>query len=219
MALADLPKAWIVVGGGATYGEASWDVLPSLAAPDDLSWLTEPHPKIDDVMRQYRPHPDDRKNYRARAARILAQADHLGIQLPVAFRELVLSEELQDRFPSATACYFDLPEAITPAPFGLDGHIIRFLNDQQICILWYLYLPKSGTPCVLASAPIEKADFLEELPPDDQQSVAAARDSTRIVSSTFGEFLFRYWIENSIWFKKNYKLPLTTAEADYLSHC
>lgn len=219
MTPSDLPKAWIVVGGGATYGEANWEVLPPLNAPDNLDWLPPLHPRIGEAMRQYRPHPDDRKVYRERAENLLAQADRLDVELPSAFRELVLSQELQDRFPSATACYFDLPESIVPAPFGLDGHIIRFLNDQQICILWYLYLPTIGVPCVLASAPVEGADFLEELRPDDEQAIAAARDLTRIVSPTFGEFLLRYWFENSIWFKKHYKLPLSDAEADYLSQC
>lgn len=219
MTLPDLPKAWIVVGGGATYGEAQWDVLPTLNPPDDLGWLTKLHPRIDDTMRQYRPHPEDRKLYRGRAEAIIMQADQLGIELPNAFKQLIDSEELQDRFPSATACYFDLPEAIVPAPFGLGGHIIRFLNDQQICVLWYLYLPTNGTPCVLSSCPVEGADFLEELRPEDTRAVAEARNVTRVASPTLSEFLFRYWIENCLWFKKQYDLPLSRDETNYLSKC
>ena len=38
----------------------------------------------------------------------------------------------------------------------------------------------------------------------------------RIVAHGFTEFLYRYWLENSIWMKQYMKIELTTAERDYL---
>jgi hypothetical protein len=83
-------------------------------------------------------------------------------------------------------------------------------------VLWYLYLPREGGEAVLASYPVEGADFLEDLAMDNAQAVAEAFDATRLVARTFSEFLYRYWIENSIWFKKSRGIDMTPAEAAYI---
>jgi hypothetical protein len=51
---------------------------------------------------------------------------------------------------------------------------------------------------------------------DNAQAVAEAFDATRLVARTFSEFLYRYWIENSIWFKKSRGIDMTPAEAAYI---
>lgn len=222
MAFTSLPMTWIGPGipgvrdCDATYCETPLQNLPPVEASDNLKWLEPLHPVIDAKTRQYRPNARERQIYAQNAKVILAQAEELGLHLPAAFKELIQSEELQNRFPSATACYFDLPGKIVSAPFGLDGRIIRFLNDQQVSVLWYLYLPTQGVPTVLASYPVEGADFLEELNVEDARVVADASDATRIVARTFAEFLHRYWIENSVWFKKSHGIELTSAEASYI---
>ena len=222
MAFASFPKTWIGPGISGvrdcdeTYCETPLQNLPSVQASHNLKWLEPLHPVIDAEMRQYRPNVRERQIYAQNAKAILAQAEELELSLPAAFKELIQSEELQDRFPSATACYFDLPGKIVQAPFDLGGHIIRFLNDQQICVLWYLYLPAKHAPTVLASSPVESADFLDELNVEDVRAVAEASNATRIVANTFVEFLYRYWIENSVWLKKFHKIELTSAEAAYI---
>jgi len=219
---ASLPMIWIGPGipgirdCDGTYCETPLQDLPVVEEPDDLAWVEPLHPLIDAEMRQYRPNARQRQRYAQRAKTILAQAAELGLRLPAAFRELIQSEILQDRFPSATACYFDLPEKVVPAPFGLSGHIIRFLNDQQTCVLWYLYLPARGEPFVLASYPVEGADFLEDLNTEDTRAVAEATSETRIVARTFTEFLYRYWIENTVWLKRSHGIDLSPAEAAYI---
>jgi hypothetical protein len=222
VALASFPKTWIGPGipgvrdCDRTYCETPLRDLPSVQASDDLKWLEPLHPAIDAKMRQFRPNARDRQTYARNAKAILVQARELVLHLPAAFEELIQSAEQQDRFPSATACYFDLPEKIVPAPLGLDGHIIRFLNDQQTCVLWYLYLPAQGDPFVLASYPVESAFFLEELNAEDPRATAEATDATRVVARTFTEFLYRYWIENTIWFKTSQGIDLSPAEAAYI---
>jgi len=220
--LASFPMTWIGPGipglrdCDRTYCETPLQDLPWVQTSDDLKWLEPLHPAIDAKMRQFRPNARDRQTYARNAKALLVQAQELVLRLPAAFKELIQSAEQQDRFPSATACYFDLPEKIVPAPLGLDGHIIRFLNDQQICVLWYLYLPAQGQPFVLASYPVGGTDFLEELNAEDARAVAAATDATRLVAHTFAEFLYRYWIENTIWFKTSHGIDLSPAETAYV---
>ena len=60
-------------------------------------------------------------------------------------------DNTSDRIPSCTACYFELPEKIIPFPGDEEGYIIRFLNDQQCVLLWYLYLTRSGKQSILVS--------------------------------------------------------------------
>lgn len=222
MAIETLPATWIGPGipgirsCDGTYCETPLEDLSPVQAPDDLKWLESLHPEIAAEMKPFRLGARERAIYAQNAHAILAQADALELRLPTVFKELIQSEEMQDRFPSATACYFDLPKEIVSAPLGLDGHIIRFLNDQQICVLWYLYLPREGGEAVLASYPVEGADFLEDLAMDNAQAVAEAFDATRLVARTFSEFLYRYWIENSIWFKKSRGIDMTPAEAAYI---
>ena len=219
---ATLPATWIGPGipgvrdADGAYCETPLEDLPSVQISDDLTWLKPLHPAIDAEMKQFRPAAKERQRYSENARAILVQADEKGIALPSAFVELIQSEALQDRFPSATACYFDLPEKIVSAPFGLDGHIIRFLNDQQICVLWYLHLPTSAKPRVLASYPVEGADFLEELDHQDPGMVTEALDATRMVAPSFSEFLYRYWIENSVWLKSSNGIDLTPEEEEYV---
>jgi len=228
-----LPAVWIGPGipgvrdCDGTYCETPLEDLPLMEVTDDLEWLKPLHAVIDAEMSQFRPSAMERQRYAQNVRTILTQANEQGIKLPKAFVELIQSEALQDRFPSPTACYFDLPERIVRAPFGLGGHIIRFLNDSQTCVVWYLHLPTDGAALVIASAPVSHCDergeeevvyFLEELDGHDRSIIADAAAATRIVSRTFPEFLYRYWLEGSIWFKGEHGIALTPEEAAYLGN-
>jgi hypothetical protein len=225
------PALWVAPGMpgvrdcDGTYCETPLESLPPVEASDDLDWLKPLHPMIDAAMKPYRPCAQDRERCARNARMILAQAKALAIELPKAFAELILSETLQDRFPSPTACYFDLPEKIVPAPFGLDGHVVRFLNDSQGCVIWYLHLPAHGAARVLAYSPVVYANqngdedvvyFLEDLEGHDPSVIANAEAATRIVSRTLPEFLFRYWLESSIWFKRSRGIELSAKESEYI---
>jgi hypothetical protein len=223
MQISDFPKVWIGTRlpsaselKGSTYYEFPLPSLPHVEDADDLQWLAKLHPTIMQAMKPYRPSTYERQVYAAKARDILAQAEAMNLVLPISFSMLIQSEELQDRFPSWTACYFDLPASIVQAPFGLDGHIIRFLNDQQICVLWYLYLPRIGSPVVLASYAVEGLDFLEELNKNDKAVTHEAAKATYFAAESLPGFLRRYWIENYIQFKTKHKLELTALEVDYL---
>lgn len=234
MTLVNFPKVWIGPGipgvrdCRGTYCETPLQRMPLVEASDNLSWLEPLDPALDAEFRRRHPRAETggspylieaRQVYSQNAKTILAQAKTLKLRLPEAFKELVQSADLNGRFLSPTACDFDLPEKIVSAPFGLDGHIIRFLNDQQCCVLWYLYLPAHGAPVVLAYYPVEGTEFLEELDMNDVRAVAEASDATRVVAHTFVEFLYRYWIESNVWFKKYYGIDLSSTEEAYIRRC
>src|SRR5207249_640051 len=99
--------------------------------------------------------------YLEKRERVLAEARALRLALPDSFVRLTGSFELQDRIPSCTACYFDLPEGVMESPFRAGDHVIRFLNDQQVCVCWYLYLSADESPFVISSSGAGDEPFLD----------------------------------------------------------
>src|SRR5205823_223119 len=95
--------------------------------------------------------------------------------------------------PSCTACYFDAPDRLVE--MGDRGVLFRFLNDQQWCILWYLYLGADGKQAIVASS--------RPLDVDDQCLNSTTNHEEAelwICAPDFETFLFRFWLENNIWF-------------------
>lgn len=81
----------------------------------------------------------------------VADAEARGYGLPESFLRFMRSPDLQRRVPSPTACYFDAPERVVEAPAPGDGILVRFLNDQQWCAHWYLYVERGGAHAVVTS--------------------------------------------------------------------
>ena len=146
-----------------------------------------------------------------RLEQLRAHAGQLGLSLPESFLKFMRSGALQDQIPSCTACYFKLGDQIVKSPAGDKGFFLRFLNDQQDCILWYLYLTPAGGHCVVASP--MALDEPDELP--DSAEVIAQH--IVYCAPTFEEFIYRFWLENTIWFALNEGGNLTEAQKLYLA--
>lgn len=181
--------------------------LPSADLTDDESDIPYQDP--------FAPTPEEQAQWererRELPGRIMAEAEDKGIHLPRAFTELIQSDDLMNRILDPTGCYFHLADTISPAPFGLDGHLYRFLCDQQGCLMWYLYLPREGEPVVLASA-----DELDDLSNYSPAELEAAENQVVLVAHSFAEFIYRFWIEGMLCLKINRSLPLSPAEAAYI---
>jgi hypothetical protein len=164
-------------------------------------------------------------------ARDLAtQAERLGVILPDAFMRLMAAPELQTRIPDDTGCWFSLYQApLVPCPGTEDGFVVRFLNDQQACILWYLYLSRHGAEAVLAAVdcyPEAPSPYLERLdtPDEDgpltdvQRHAVLAR--TYACAPSFEAFLYRWRLEVTLSMKLDGsdREPLTAEERRYLAH-
>lgn len=216
--------AWVGVGipnireCDGTYGIFPSEDLPPLEAEAGLDWLEPLHPQIASQMLQYRPNSEMLQQYNAWSVGVLEQARTMKLSIPDAVGSLIASEELRNRFPSATACYFDLPKSVSSSPFSQGDHILRFLNDQQICVCWYLHFSGDGAPTVIASMQFGDPNFLEDVDRSDSELVTEWLAETYLVAPNAEVFLYRYWIENCIWMKLNERLPLSRAEQSYVRH-
>jgi hypothetical protein len=199
-----------------TYCFFASESLPPLPALDgSLDWLGPLPEHLDHEMEIHRSYAPEK---RGRIDTIAAQAEQLGLTLPLAFLRVMGTNELQERFPSCTACFFTLSERIVPCPAAERGYILRFLNDQQDVLLWYLHLTPGGGHCVVVSPyELDTPEDAEELTDQGRQNILA---NTWVCAPTFEAFLYRYWLENTIWFHLNESgnAPLTPEEQRYIAH-
>ncbi|MFG2983656.1 hypothetical protein ACGFYQ_20805 [Streptomyces sp. NPDC048258] len=155
-------------------------------------------------------------------AAVEADLAPLGLRLPADFRTFYSSGSLCRAFDevSVTACWSDLSGPLqSPAEDG--ARLVRFLRDQQDCVIWYLYLRPSGETFVVCShLDLELAG--QEL--DEAQAAefrAAAADSLVRCASTFEEFAYRFVVENELWMHLNTTNPdisLVPHLQEYLDH-
>jgi hypothetical protein len=218
------PRAWWAFdlgryrGCDGTYCYYEYDSLPPITAPSEsLDWLEPLDAHTDAQMAMHRNPPEAR----GEVAKMAASATRLGLTLPESFVRLMSDPTLQDSIPSCTACYFKLSDDLLPFPGGDGGYFTRFLNDQQDVLLWYLYLMQDGAQSVLVT-PIELEEMARQVENgtfgDDERQ--AIRSNTWVCAPSFGEFVYRWWLENSIWFKvseSNDEEKLTGAERAYLA--
>ena len=86
---------------------------------------------------------------------------------------------------------------------------------------WLLYVGDDGSQAVVATT-----DPLGFTPDEDAPASVAGpwipdTNSTVVVAETFEEFLYRFWIENEIWFAladPDGARPLRPQEARYVAH-
>jgi hypothetical protein len=201
-----------------TYCFYPYDSLPPIRALNGtLDWLDPLDDETDQSMQLYRNAPEERGNL----AQVEADATKFGLTLPEAFMRLTGSPGLQDRIPSCTACTFDLSAHIIPSIGDTSGYLIRFLRDQQSVLLWYLYLTPQGDECVLVS-PYEFGEGEDENPNDlPDETRTAVITHTCICAPTFETFVYRFWLENVLWFKLNSSVDdgqMSDEQRSYLDH-
>jgi hypothetical protein len=168
--------------------------LDSTLFKGEFQWLPDLSPEMKASLVIYK--QTEMGEVEGKLQSILADAKAKNINLPPEFVKFMSLESLQDQIPSCTACYFDLSAEITPCPLSNDeGFLIRFLNDQQWVLLWYLYIKPSGEHCVVVSAiPFDDAEARKNLTDE------IILNNTFFCAPGFEEFLYRFWLENEIWF-------------------
>jgi hypothetical protein len=198
-----------------TYQLYPSESLPPLPEPNEsLEWLTPLSDELDSEMEVHRNAPEERGALEA----IAAAARERGLTLPPSFIRLMSSPALQDRIPSCTACTFELGDHLEPCPGADSAYIIPFLRDQQDCVLWYLYLTPGGGHCALAF-PGDMDEYIEAVgKPDAKVTMADIAGAIRVCAPSFASFIYRFWLENTIWFKLNSSdaAPYTPTEQAYL---
>jgi hypothetical protein len=191
-------------GDAGTYVSVPYDALPPVAGPLDGSfgWLAAAPGTTNGMrVRQEREEPVHMPD--VIDARI-AEAEGAGLSIPSAFATFMTDPELHTRVPSCTACYYDLGPRLIPIPnHSGPERLLRFLNDQQACYLWYLLLEPGGRHRIAFALP----EWTDNAGAETLEDAVIARDVT-VCAASFEEFIKRFWIENSIWFTVHKGQPL-----------
>lgn len=224
-AWSELPRQWTSVqlpgyrqyAQPATYESFSYDKLPpiSIDLDETFQWLLRYGTNHKRGLHQYERdiQPSDVVNLAARH----------GLKLPQSFELFMTSPELQSRVRSCTDCYLD-PGSRVVETFGLiPGHLIHFLSDSQSCVHWYLHLVDDQKAAVLES-PHLYCYGIDDPEWDGYPSIAQDCIDLRglefaYCAPSFSVFLFRFWIENEIWYAiEDEHRALKPIEIDYLNH-
>ena len=200
-AMPGIPRHWQTIGVPgvlerryATYRPVPLHAMPPAGRAFDgtLGWLLDT-PTHDRSLQRGFDGPAERD---ADAAGLHAIAPAL--PLPPAFRLFVEDPEPRRHVRSATACYLDLAHFTVLVSGG--GVLIHFLSDQQWVLHWLLYLGPDGSEAVVVSP--NPIGFDEgEGEPLHLVDLNAAQDWLAVCAETFEEFLYRYWIENELFFR------------------
>jgi hypothetical protein len=211
--LAALPRVWWFPGlrgyrsgKRGTYLGNELDDQPPVPGGDELSWLEDEAEKPEwniaegDPVRSVTP------------AGLEAVAGNLPV--PSSLRLLAARGDLQRRIRSATACILDLGDFAAATSGG--GYLVHVLSDQQWCLHWLLYLDPAGNEAIVTTT--EPIGF--DLPGDEAAPprfifLDSEMMGLNVCADTFAEFLYRFWIENEIFFALGSNQPLTPAAAAY----
>jgi uncharacterized protein (TIGR02996 family) len=197
---------------GTTYHGCRYETLPPVPAErltGDFSWLT--------TRRQRQSQPAQATPISAvDHVRVLAEREQ--IPLPASFLTFFDNASLVHRLRLCTDCYFNLPEVLLEVPCADGDVVLRFYSDPQGSYHWYLYLTRAGAHCVVGSGSWVGGQRSHTFH-HGYRYCGLARGVWHFCSPSFEEFVYRYWIENEIWYSLNLeKKPLTAAQEAYVAH-
>lgn len=193
----------------ATYSLFDYKSLPPVPTElfnGDFDWLSAP---------RRQPAESSQADYDSELDLISSLASEIGFELPESFVTFMGSRELQSRIRSCTDCHFKLLDCIVEYPSGTNNYLIPFLFDSQGMLYWYLYVTQDSKHCVVVS------DELLGLRSENDQNEDSYEEEGMLFfcAPTFEEFLYRFWIENEIWFALSYeKTKLTKEQQAYVDH-
>ncbi|KAI9768062.1 MAG: hypothetical protein M1840_005096 [Geoglossum simile] len=198
-------------GGWATYQFVPPNSLPPVPkseGPDGFAWLrTAPEPEA-------ALGPMGARDFESRLDAMTAEANQLGLEVPPALRAFVLDPSLHGKVPTSTCCYLSLSAKLIPLPDEkTPGRLLRFLNDQQCCLLWYLHLLPNGEHKVVCASPEWKKGDVHGATLDDR---IKKLHGLVVCADGLEEFVRRFWVENWIWFDEHKGRELTGEPKDYV---
>lgn len=163
----------------------------------------------------------------------------MDMALPPAFLAFMRDPSLGNAVPTCTACYLDVGTKLFKIPrAGPGARALRFLNDQQCCVLWLLLLEPGRGARVIEAYPEWKSDDEHEedrsegshdedddVLYDDEEDDGETLDGAirlrqpRICADSFAEFMKRFWLENTIWFGGVREYPENAELDGYVKAC
>ena len=148
-----------------------------------------------------------------------------GYFVPRDFERFLSAKDLPARIKSCTDNFFESPPDPTADHTTLsaereDGLLVSFYADSQYCVLWAILLPREpGRYAPILAGPPE-ALFPEDWG-DEEEGEAYDPGKPVLAASQFEQFVYRWWIENEIWFATVWdesRRQLTPTEQAYLDH-
>lgn len=197
-------KPWDVFG---TYGLIPFELLPTVDATKfkgEFQWLPETY---NTKWYPYSMLAHSGENL----SKIFGAAHDLGIKLPSDFTEFMCSFGDQDNMLSVTDCYFNLSDEIVTTPGEKPEYFIRFMEDGQSVMHWYLYIDQAGDSWVATCNWTLDSDYPKDV------SLEKKLENVVICAPTTEEFLYRFWIEVRIWLANSHNFGLTAEEEKYMN--
>lgn len=205
-----------------TYSLFDYETLPPIQAKldENFHWLrSEPIKQRSLAEGTY---PDDTEPDLTKLAKLVSQID---LELPQAFTTFINSIDLHRRIRSCTDCYLDVADRAVRTVGSHKGFLVHFLSDSQGCLHWYIHIDDSSQHFVLVSPNaygFTFEDASEELDGDapyQKDEIDLEREDILFCAPTFTEFVYRFWLENEIWFAIAWdKQPLTAIQQAYANH-
>lgn len=203
-----LKKGWVFteikgirdVERSATYHLFDYEELPPIEEELDGSfdWLSNQPEQKDEKAYPYA--------FGDQLILLRKEADAKGLKVPDSFFRLMGDGGLLRRIRSNTDCSFELGEFIEEVPDTHGMNFIHFMSDSQGCGYWYLCVDKAGNHCVVTSGNLYGHTNKEE----------GAEEIGYYCAASFEEFIYRFWIENEIWFKTIWdRVALSEVEERY----
>lgn len=201
--LPDLPRSWPAIelpgyrehaAEYATYSDFAYAELPPVRRQldDELRWLVRESPvaaslaEVDEAAST----PATTEGLRS----VLGAA----VELPPAFAAFVGSDEPRARVRSCTDCYLDLADFAVPVTDG--GVLVHVLSDSQWVLHWLLYVGPDRAEAVVATELPFGFTHGEDGGGEPLRTFDPLRGHASVCAESFAEFLYRFWIENEIWF-------------------
>lgn len=198
-------------GGWGTYQFVPPESLPPVPkseGPDEFAWLRAA-PNTEAPLG-----PMKEPAVEPRLDALTTEANELGLEVPPSLRTFMLDPSLHGKVPTCTCCYLDLSTKLIPLPDeNMPGRLLRFLNDQQCCILWYLHLLPNGEHKVVCASPEFKR---EEVSGGTLEDGIAKLHNLVVCAEGFEEFIRRFWVENWVWFGEQGGEELEGEVKDYV---
>jgi hypothetical protein len=200
-----------------TYMLYACEELPPIQErlDDGFAWL-EAQPQWQAGISEYG------YNQRQRAS-VESLQEQAGVALPAAFHTFMASKALQRRVRSCTDCYLELGDRPVRTAGAAPGTLIHFLSDSQWVLHWFLFVGDDGQEAVVVSPyPYglkgdEGDEALNNLYQRD--GIDLMQEPTWFCADSFAGFIYRFWLENEIWFAAEVgEDGLTAGQQAYVDH-
>lgn len=135
-------------------------------------------------------------------------AERLGDDAPDDLKAFAASD-LPSLVPTVADCYLDLAHLVVDVP---GGRLLHLLADSQGVLHWLLHLADDGTQAILCTDEWFGYDLGAETPTLDPDHLPLLA----VVAGSFTEFIWRFWLDNTIWLLHEAGLPLSPTEQAYV---